>query len=81
MTTFTWPEFYFVRHGQTDWNAEGRYQGSKDIPLNAIGRGQADKNGALLRDLLVRSGRSVSEFDWYVSPLGRARETMERIRA
>ncbi len=81
MTAFTWPELYFVRHGQTDWNAEGRYQGSKDIPLNAIGRGQADKNGALLRDLLKRDGRRVDEFDWYVSPLGRARETMDRIRS
>lgn len=81
MTTFTWPELYFVRHGQTDWNAEGRYQGAKDVPLNDIGRGQADKNGMLLRDLFTRSGRSPSEFDWYVSPLSRARETMTRIRA
>ncbi|MDP1731647.1 MAG: histidine phosphatase family protein, partial [Devosia sp.] len=53
MTTFTWPELYFVRHGQTDWNAEGRYQGAKDVPLNDIGRGQADKNGMLLRDLFT----------------------------
>lgn len=81
MTTFTWPELYFVRHGQTDWNAEGRYQGSQDVPLNDIGRSQADKNGTLLRDLLTRAGRSASEFDWYASPLSRARETMERIRA
>lgn len=81
MTAISWPELYFVRHGQTDWNAEGRYQGSRDIPLNDIGRGQADKNGTLLRDLLARDGRSPFEFDWYVSPLGRARETMDRIRA
>jgi len=78
---FDWPELYFVRHGETNWNREGRYQGSRDIPLNDTGRGQADRNGALLRDLLARDNRSPAEFDWYVSPLNRARETMDRVRA
>ena len=68
MPASTWPELYFIRHGQTNWNAEGRYQGSKDIPLNDIGRGQADKNGALLRELLRRDGRVPLDFAWYVSP-------------
>ncbi len=49
MADLVWPEFYFVRHGETDWNAEGRYQGSKDIPLNERGRGQAALNGELLQ--------------------------------
>lgn len=79
--TLVWPELYFVRHGETDWNAEGRYQGSKDIPLNDIGRGQADLNGRLLARLLQRAGRAPSEFTWHVSPLGRTMETMARIRA
>lgn len=81
MSVQSWPEMYFARHGQTDWNAEGRYQGQRDIPLNAIGRTQADENGALLRQLLDRAGRHPGDFTWYVSPLGRARETMDRIRA
>ncbi len=76
-----WPEIYFIRHGETDWNAEGRYQGGKDIPLNDRGRAQADRNGELLRALLKRAGRNSDEFDWYVSPLSRTRETMERVRA
>jgi broad specificity phosphatase PhoE len=76
-----WPELYFVRHGETNWNAEGRYQGSRDIPLNATGRGQADLNGKLLKQLIARAGRTPAEFSWYASPLSRTRETMERVRA
>lgn len=76
-----WQELYFIRHGETDWNAEGRYQGRRDIPLNDTGRGQADQNGALLSRLLQRAGRLPDEFDWYVSPLSRTRETMDRVRA
>jgi len=81
MTDLVWPEFYFIRHGETDWNAEGRYQGSKDIPLNARGRGQAALNGKLLRTLLERANRASTDFDWYVSPLSRTRETMDKVRA
>jgi probable phosphoglycerate mutase len=66
-----------IRHGQTDWNAEGRLQGQQDIPLNEIGRAQATRNG----ETLIRSaGREVAEFDFVSSPLSRTRETMERVR-
>jgi probable phosphoglycerate mutase len=60
-----------IRHGQTDWNAAERMQGSSDIPLNDTGRQQARDAVALLAD-----------FDWDVivsSPLERARETAEII--
>ena len=80
MAEFNWPELYFVRHGETDWNAEGRYQGSRDIPLNDRGRGQAALNGHLLKELLERAGRAPNDFAWYVSPLGRTRETMDLVR-
>ena len=75
------PILYFARHGETDWNRERRLQGQHDIPLNALGRVQASQCGALLRDLLARSGRPAAEYDYVSSPLGRARETMELMRA
>jgi probable phosphoglycerate mutase len=77
----TRPILYFVRHGETDWNRERRLQGQHDIPLNALGRSQAQRCGAILRDLLPRSGRVAADFDYLSSPLGRARETMELLRA
>jgi probable phosphoglycerate mutase len=69
---------YFVRHGETDWNRARRYQGQRDIPLNATGRGQAARNGRLLAEAL--DGQAAS-LDYVASPLVRARETMEIMRA
>ena len=40
--------FYFLRHGETDWNREGRYQGHSDTPLNATGVAQANAAAAML---------------------------------
>jgi probable phosphoglycerate mutase len=71
------PVLYYIRHGETDWNVESRLQGQRDIPINAHGRAQADCCGEILRDLLARES---GEPDFVASPLGRARETMERIR-
>lgn len=76
-----WPELYFARHGQTEWNRERRYQGKQDIPLNETGRKQADANGPLLKFLFEESNIDPNSFSWYASPLSRARETMERMRA
>jgi len=67
---------YFIRHGQTDWNAARRYQGQRDVPLNDFGRTQARRNGGVL----ARSLQETGAIDFVSSPLGRARETMEIIR-
>ena len=71
-------QIYVIRHGQTDWNAEYRLQGQKDIPLNDTGRGQASGNGGALADIL---GADTGLYDFVASPLLRTRETMERVRA
>lgn len=80
MTLPTWPEIYFIRHGQTPWNAERRYQGRRDIPLNELGQAQAEANGRLLAAELKRHGRKPADFEWHASPLIRTRDTMDRVR-
>jgi probable phosphoglycerate mutase len=75
------PQFYFVRHGETAWNAERRLQGQLDIPLNDNGRRQSAQCGATLRALLDARGRTPGDFTFISSPLSRARETMEIMRA
>jgi len=67
---------YFLRHGQTDWNAEGRFQGQRDVPLNDTGRAQAMRNGTALARVLAEP----AAFDFVASPLSRASETMEIVR-
>ena len=61
----------FVRHGETEWNRGGRLQGHRDIPLNAMGRRQAARNGRALASLLGNA-----DWDFWASPLDRASETM-----
>jgi len=58
-----------ARHGETPWNAEGRYQGQEDIALSPVGEAQAVSLGLRLESLPV--DRAVS------SPLSRARRTAE----
>jgi broad specificity phosphatase PhoE len=67
---------YFIRHGETDWNAEARLQGQRDIPLNDFGRVQAEEAGRRLRGLVP----SFEDLAYVASPLSRTRETMELMR-
>lgn len=71
----------FVRHGQTDWNRERRLQGQRDIPLNNHGRAQARDNGRAIARWLAGRAIDPDTLDFVSSPMGRARETMELIRA
>ena len=74
------PVIYYIRHGETAWNAAGRFQGSQDIPLNDLGRTQAVAAGGILADLVARDGREAGSLAFVASPLGRARLTMELVR-
>jgi probable phosphoglycerate mutase len=75
------PTLYFLRHGETDWNAEGRLQGRRDVPLNALGRDQSARAGATLKKLLSARGLDPLALPYHCSPLIRTRETMEIARA
>jgi broad specificity phosphatase PhoE len=75
------PTLYYVRHGETDWNVEQRLQGHRDTALNARGRNQAARCGDVLRDLLMCDRRAPADCAYLSSPLIRARQTMELLRA
>jgi broad specificity phosphatase PhoE len=74
------PVIYYIRHGETSWNAEGRLQGAQDVPLNDLGRKQAAHAGNILAGLFARDGRDKSSLAFVASPLIRARATMELVR-
>jgi broad specificity phosphatase PhoE len=67
------PTLHFVRHGETDWNRDGRIQGFADVPLSAAGRAQARELAASLGE------RPIGAI--YASDLRRARETAEPLAA
>jgi probable phosphoglycerate mutase len=73
------PVIYYIRHGETEWNALGRFQGSQDIPLNDVGRRQAAAAGSILQGMVGRDAANVA-LPFVASPLGRARQTMELLR-
>ena len=62
---------YFVRHGQSEWNAMQRFQGQRNSDLSGLGRCQADQGGRLLARFGIQA--------LFASPLDRARQTAEII--
>lgn len=62
---------YFARHGQTEWNLAGRWQGQLDSPLTGLGVQQAQRHAEFFVNLHLDGV--------YASPLGRARRTAEVI--
>ncbi len=72
----------FIRHGETGYNAEGRLQGQKDIPLNGKGRAQASAVGrSLIKLMKPEIERLEAQESFVASPLLRTRETMQLARA
>ena len=66
-----YPKIWFLRHGETGWNAEGRIQGQLESVLTPKGREQAQKQACLLQPILHAG------LPCFVSPLVRARQTAE----
>ncbi len=64
-------ELVLIRHGETDWNLEGRYQGQSDVPLNERGVQQAEQVAKRLQ------GQPLEAI--YSSDLSRARQTAEAL--
>lgn len=63
--------FWFLRHGETDWNAEGLSQGNVDIPLNHVGVMQAKRAAKTLHPVPIKTIVS--------SPLSRAKDTADMV--
>ncbi len=66
-------QLYFVRHGQTQWNAIARMQGQWNSDLSELGQAQAERNGEFLAQENIDA--------LFVSPLRRTRQTAARINA
>ncbi|MCA9385958.1 histidine phosphatase family protein [Candidatus Dojkabacteria bacterium] len=66
-------KIYVVRHGQTEWNVEGRMQGWLDSSLTEVGRQQAENAGVFLKD------KNIDQI--FASPLGRTQQTAKIIQA
>jgi len=67
------PLLYLLRHGQTEWNAAGRFQGQMNSDLTEVGQGHAATQGRLLEPIFER----FPDIDIFGSPLGRVKETAQ----
>ena len=70
-------DLWFIRHGETEWNAAHRMQGRTDIPLNALGHAQA----AALVPLLAHAHAQRPFAAVYATPLQRAQQTATPLAA
>ncbi|UXS45931.1 histidine phosphatase family protein [Agrobacterium tumefaciens] len=71
------PTIYLLRHGETVWNTLGRFQGHQDSSLTLRGIEQADFVAEILHRELSADD---ALFEMRVSPLGRTRETADRVQ-
>ena len=67
------PILYLLRHGQTEWNVQGRFQGQHNSPLTPRGKEDAAAQGRLLGPIFAQH----PAIDIYASPLGRVRQTTD----
>ena len=66
------PQIFLLRHGQTQWNAEGRFQGQMNSDLTQLGQDHAATQGRLLSTVF----KDFPDIDVYGSPLGRVQQTV-----
>ncbi|CAN1492367.1 phoE Broad specificity phosphatase PhoE and related phosphatases [Rhabdaerophilaceae bacterium] len=76
------PTLYFLRHGETDWNVEGRLQGQTEIGLNSKGRRQAAGIAHAIRQGRIAGldVATLASMPFYASPMTRTVETMAIVR-
>lgn len=72
-------DLYLVRHGETDWNRGGRFQGRSDVPLNETGLEQARACGLRLAMLIQAQAYSPGLPSLICSPMLRARQSSDEI--
>ncbi len=70
-----------LRHGETDWNADGRYQGRRNVPLNETGRQQIQRVARCFADDHPDIVSRLDDYDFVTSPLSRADQTMAALAA